>query len=251
MKTVIEICSASLDCAYAAINGGAHRLELCSALPLGGLTPSHGLMEAVIKASPVPVNVLIRPRAGDFHYNQQELQVIKADIFAAKALGAHGIVIGMLNRDGKVDTCRMKVLIEMAHPMQVTFHRAFDACPDLLEALDSIIELGCERILTSGGKAKAMEGVENLKTLVAAAAGRVIIMPGSGINPQNLLHLLEVTGAREFHASASIKKESNMKYHNDLLHFGDPGFSSNAIQVTSAAMVSELCEIASKFDVVH
>lgn len=248
MRTVIEICTGSMVCALAAISAGAHRLELCSALPLGGLTPSHGLMEAVIKASSTPVNVLIRPRAGDFHYDQREFQVMKADVFAAKALGANGIVTGMLNRDGKVDTCRMQVVIDMAHPMQVTFHRAFDSTPNLFEALDSVMGLGCDRILSSGGAVTAMEGMGILKGLVDAAVGNISIMPGSGINPENLLRLIEYTGAHEFHASASVVKESSMKHQNKLLHFGDPGLSSNAIKVTSASQVAALCEIAKEFD---
>lgn len=248
MKTVIEICSGSMLCALAAISAGAQRLELCSALPVGGLTPSHGLMEAVIKASSTPVNVLIRPRAGDFHYDQREFQVMKADVFAAKALGAHGIVAGMLNRDGRVDTCRMQVLIDMARPMEVTFHRAFDVTPDLFEALNSVIGLGCDRILTSGGAITAVNGMEVLKKLIVAAAGNISIMPGSGINSQNLLSLIEYTGAHEFHSSASEIKESSMKYQSSILHFGDPGLSSNAIKVTQAAHVAALNEIAREFD---
>ncbi|HAH59776.1 MAG: copper homeostasis protein CutC [Lentimicrobiaceae bacterium] len=248
MRTIIEICTGSMVCALAAISAGAHRLELCSALPLGGLTPSHGLMEAVIKASSTPVNILIRPRSGDFHYDQREFQVMKADVFSAKALGANGIVTGMLNRDGKVDTCRMQVLIDMARPMEVTFHRAFDSTPNLFEALDSVMRLGCDRILTSGGEITAMEGMDVLKGLVDAAARKLSIMPGSGINPENLLHLVEYTGAREFHASASVVKESSMKHQHKLLHFGDPGLSSNATKVTSASQVAALCEIAREFD---
>ncbi|GAB1405745.1 copper homeostasis protein CutC [Lentimicrobium sp.] len=248
MKTTVEICTDSMIGALASINAGAHRLELCSALALGGLTPSHGLMEAVVKASSTPVNVLIRPRAGDFHYSQQDFQVMKADVFAARALGANGIVTGMLNRDGKVDTCRMQVLIDMAHPMKVTFHRAFDLTSNLFEALEAVISLGCDRILTSGGAATAPEGMVEIKQLIDIAGERIIIMPGAGIKPQNVLKLLEYTGSSEFHASASEIKESSMKYQNNRLHFGDPGLSSNAIKTNSGSIVAELCNIAREYD---
>lgn len=216
-KILIEICVDSIESAFTAQKGGADRIELCSALNAGGLTPSKGMIEYAVSHLKIPVFVLIRPRSGDFLYSSAEYNVIKADIFTAKVAGAAGIVIGMLNSDGTVDTCRMKEVMEMCSPMKVTFHRAFDMVKDQFSALEQIIDLGCDRILTSGGSLHATIGSPVISELVQKAGERIIIMPGSGINEKNFAELVEATGCREYHLSASGVYTGKMKYDNSQL----------------------------------
>lgn len=210
----LEICANSFASAVAAQNGGAQRIELCENLNEGGTTPSYGTIKKVRETTQIKVYVLIRPRAGDFLYTREEFEVMKEDIVNCKALGCDGVVIGILDADGNVDIERTKELVNIASPMGVTFHRAFDSCNNGLQALEDIIHCGCERILTSGMKNTALDGRVFLKELVERAANRIIIMPGSGVNEYNISELMIVTKAQEYHTSAKAPIKSMMKYHN-------------------------------------
>jgi copper homeostasis protein len=202
MTRILEICAASLPSAQAAQAGGAHRIELCQALELGGLTPSYGLIREVQAQVSIPVFVLIRPRAGGFVYNSDELAIMRADIEICRQLGCAGVVLGALTATGRVDVAACQGLINAARGLPVTFHRAFDACSDQAQALEDVIALVCQRVLTSGGQATAIAGQSQLAALVAQAAGRISVMPGAGITGANIQALATRTGAREFHASA-------------------------------------------------
>lgn len=199
---VLEIAANSLASALAAQEGGASRIELCSALELGGLTPSPGQVALVRDKLSIPVYVLIRPRAGDFAYAEEEHATMLADIAYCAAAGCDGVVVGALTADGDVDVTRCRELVSAANGIDVTFHRAIDVCRDPAAALEAIIGLGCARVLSSGGAASAMEGSANLRRLIEQAAGRIEIMPGAGIGASNIAALMAATGAREFHASA-------------------------------------------------
>ncbi|MBD5232327.1 MAG: copper homeostasis protein CutC [Bacteroidales bacterium] len=206
MRT-IEICCGSIADVKAARYGGAARVELCEATEIGGLTPSAGLIAGAIREREgMKVHVLIRPRGCDFVYTPEEVSVMEADIAAARMAGADGVVIGALTSDGELDLPAMKRMLRQAEGMSVTFHRAFDVCARPLEVIDRLCELGVDRILTSGHEETAMQGVENLADYVKHAAGRIIILPGSGINPMNIDDIERITGAREFHSTATDKK---------------------------------------------
>lgn len=198
----LEICAGSLPSALAAQAGGAHRIELCQNLEQGGTTPSGGLIRAVLSRLHLPVFVLIRPRPGGFAYSPDELTVMRADIELCRELGCAGVVLGVLTPAGRVDVAAGRALVALAHPLPVTFHRAFDACPDPAQALEEVIAVGCPRLLTSGGQPTAAAGQDQLAALVAQAAGRLAIMPGAGLTAANVRALAAHTGAREFHASA-------------------------------------------------
>jgi len=198
----LEICAGSIQSALAAQAGGAHRIELCQNLEQGGTTPSFGLLQEVLRRLTIPVFVLIRPRPGGFCYDAAEQAIMVADVAQCRALGCAGVVIGALDEAGRVDAACCRALIEAAGPLQLTFHRAFDACPDQPAALEEIVRLGCHRVLTSGGQASAPAGEVQLAALVRQAAGRLRIMPGAGITPATLGPLRQATGATEFHASA-------------------------------------------------
>jgi copper homeostasis protein len=204
MKYTLEICANSIQSALAAQAGGAGRIELCQNLEQGGITPSYGLIREVKKRLSIPVLVLIRPRPGDFIYTEEEFNSIKSDIEACKKLGCEGVVTGILDKDGNVDTERCAELVNLARPMQLTFHRAFDCCADPFSALQDIIGSGFDRILTSGMADHALEGAPLLAQLVQQAGGRIAIMPGAGITVLNIREIAEITGASEFHTSAKI-----------------------------------------------
>jgi copper homeostasis protein len=191
---VLEICAESLESCLAARAGGADRIELCSSLLVGGLTPSHGLLRRALEQSGLPIHVLVRPRSGDFCYTEAETEIIRADIDHVKALGGSGCVIGALLPDGTVDVEQIKALVDYAAPLEVTFHRAFDHTPDLHEALEQVIASGCHRVLTSGGQPKALEGAPMLRQLVEQAAGRIRIAAGGGVTLAVAPLLLQIPG---------------------------------------------------------
>lgn len=191
----------SLDCAVAAERGGAHRVELCGDLAVGGVTPALELMRAARDQVSLPIHVMIRPRAGKFCYTDSEFEAMQKEIAMARQLGMNGIVLGMLDSGNHVDVERTRKLVDLAHPLAVTFHRAFDDAADLLRALEAVSQTGAERILTSGGCTSAVLGAKTLAQLVAAAAGRVIVMPAAGIDAENVGSLIRLTHAREVHAS--------------------------------------------------
>ena len=215
----IEVCSYSVRSAINAEKGGAYRVELCSGFREGGTTPSHGEIETARKNISIKLNVMIRPRGGDFIYSPVEIETMLRDIEAARKLGADGIAAGALMPDGTVDLTAMKKIIEASAPLPVTFHRAFDCVRAPFEALEAIIELGAARILTSGLKKNAPEGKELLAGLVKQSGGRIIIMPGGGINPLNIGELARFTGANEFHLSGKSIIKSGMNYFNEEIDF--------------------------------
>jgi len=218
----LEICANSFASALAAQVGGAQRIELCENLNEGGTTPSYGTIKRVREQLKIKVYVLIRPRAGDFNYSDDEFEIMKEDILTCKELGCDGVVIGLLDTAGNIDRLRTETLVNLAKPMGVTFHRAFDNCNDGLKALEELIACGCERILTSGMKNFAFEGAAFLKELVTLAGERIIIMPGSGINEDNIQELISITQAKEYHTSAKMPIEGNMTYHNPAIkHMGN------------------------------
>ena len=190
----------TVEAALAAERGGAQRVELCARLDLGGLTPEEKLMREIRERVRLPIFAMVRPRAGDFVYTPEEIAQMRRDITAAKRAGMNGAVLGVLTKDGRVDVERTRELVRLARPLPVTFHRAFDACADLLESLERVVETGATRILTSGGAPTAPEGAAVLASLVAAARERIIVLPGSGINAENVLHVAKKCGAREFHS---------------------------------------------------
>lgn len=209
-RLLLEVAANSVASACAAQAGGAGRVELCAALELGGLTPSQATIVLARERLRIPLYVLIRPRAGDFLYGEPECEAMRRDIETCAALGCDGVVLGVLDADGDVDVARCRALMAAAGGMGVTFHRAFDLASDPRRALETIAALGCERVLTSGGQASAMEGAALIRALVAQAAGRVSVMPGAGVDAGNLAALAAATGASEFHASAKRQLPSGM-----------------------------------------
>jgi copper homeostasis protein len=219
-KLSLEICVESLESALAAERGGAQRIELCSALSEGGLTPSAGLIAACSRLA-VECYVMIRPHGGDFLYSDLEFELMKDEIQRAKELGADGVVFGILTADGRVDVERTRALVELAAPLPVTYHRAFDMTPDLDAALEAVIATGAVRILTSGGAPSVPEGLDAIAWVVQRAAGRIRIMPGGGVKPGNIAEIARMTGATEFHSSARDAYPSAMVYRKPGIAMGD------------------------------
>jgi copper homeostasis protein len=209
---LLEIAASSLASALAAQEGGAGRVELCASLAEGGLTPSYATIALARERLLIPLYVLIRPRGGDFLYNDLELETMRRDIEACARLGCDGVVIGALDADGNVALGACRDLIFSARSLGVTFHRAFDLARDAAHALEDIIALGCERVLTSGQRATASEGAEEIRALIGHAGRRIVIMPGAGIDARNIAALRDATGASEFHASAKRTMPSAMRY---------------------------------------
>ncbi len=200
-NVLLEICVVSLDYAIAAQRARADRVELCSNLASGGITPDVRLMDAAREHLHIPIHVLIRPRPGDFFYLAHEFRLMRKDIQTAKQLGMDGVVLGLLNREFQIDVARTRELVELAHPLQVTFHRAFDQSHSWRDSLEAVIQTGAHRLLTSGCRAKATEGLSTLAKLVREAKDQIIVMPGGGITPANFVRVLGATSAREIHAS--------------------------------------------------
>jgi len=236
MLKKLEICVGSWQSVLAAQAGGANRIELCDNLADGGTTPSFGMLVQCKKLLEIPFFPIIRPRGGDFVFSKDEFEIMKEDVICCRELGCEGIVIGILRKDGTIDTERCSELIALAGSMQVTFHRAFDRCIDMKRGLEDIIQLGCHRVLTSGGEEYAYDGLELLKSLVIQAGSRIKIMPGSGINELNLLEIAKVTGANEFHTTAKKLIEYDIDPINDEPY--------RALE-TSADIVFKLKEILS------
>ncbi len=214
----LEIIGFNIESCMAAQDAGANRIELCDNPPEGGTTPSYGFIKAAREKLSIELYVMIRPRGGDFLYSDDEFNIMMQDIGICKELGCDGVVLGILTPDGNIDKKRCHQLIEYAYPLGVTFHRAFDRVKDPIQAMEDIIEIGCERILTSGLRTKAIDGVALIKQLILQADDRIIIMPGSGVNADNIMQLAERTGAIEFHSSASMFAESSMQYENELMN---------------------------------
>ena len=234
---LLEICAGDLDSVRAAAQGGADRIELCSALSEGGVTPSAGLLSESRKVEGLMLHVLIRPRGGDFLYTPAEVECMIRDVDAAINAGADGVVIGALLPDGSIDTDTCRRLIDHAKGRNVTFHRAFDVCHDPESALEPIIGLGCNRLLTSGCSTSAQEGIPMLRKLIAQAGDRLTILPGGGVCPDNASEIMRVTGCRELHASARSSVASLMTYRNQSVSMGTPGSDEYSRKITDPAIV--------------
>jgi copper homeostasis protein len=216
----LEVCVTSVESAVAAERGGAARVELCSDLLEGGVTPSAGLIARVRERIGIGLQVLIRPRGGDFCCTDQEFAVLEHDVRTARQLGADGVVLGLLHPDGEVDGERTRRLVELARPGNVTFHRAFDMARDHLRALEDVIATGADRLLTSGGERTAELGAETIARLVQAAAGRLVVMAGGGIRTHNVRRLIERTSVAEVHAGLEEPQPSPMAYRNQRISMG-------------------------------
>ncbi|BDX38318.1 copper homeostasis protein CutC [Tenuifilaceae bacterium CYCD] len=237
----LEVCANSVQSAINAQIAGAKRIELCENLFIGGTTPSYGCIKTTRERVDIAINILIRPRIGDFLYSDIEFEQIKNDILVAKQLGVNGIVCGILLPNGEVDTERTAELVELSKPLTFTFHRAFDFTPDPYKALEDIIKTGATHILTSGQKNKAADSVDLLRELVKKAANRVAIMPGSGINANTIKRIVN-TGANEFHMSGVKDVESKMIYRKENLTLNGnslPDYVNQISDVESIKMVVE------------
>ena len=209
---LVEACVDAIDAAIEAEHGGAGRIELCGELLQGGVTPSAGLIGAVRERTTVPLFVLVRPRTGDFLYSDEELDVMRRDITMAKSLGADGVVLGALTIDGDVDAARLRPLVELARPMAVTFHRAFDFARDADAALNAVMELGVDRVLTSGGAPTALEGASVLARLAARAGSRLVILAGGSITAENVADVVRRSGVCEVHVRGAGHVRSAMRH---------------------------------------
>jgi copper homeostasis protein len=237
----IEVCCGSLYEVREAEAGGAVRVELCGAIACGGVTPSYGLLRQVAEANvAIDVNVLIRPREGSFLYNAEEVDAMCQDIALCRELGFHGVVIGALTADGDVDMEACRRMMEAAGDMSVTFHRAFDVCRDPRKALEDIVALGCDRLLSSGQECSAEKGAELLSELVEQAAGRIIVMPGAGIRPSNIALIEQKTGAAEFHSTARVTKSDGMNFTHPRVSFAVSASDEGRISLSDRAIVSQL-----------
>ena len=243
----LEICCGDLLSVFEAKKGGAKRIELCSGLSEGGLTPSISMIERAVGSGIPQVNILIRPRRGDFYYSSEEISLIKSDITHAVRAGAGGVVIGALTPSGDVDTEVMKRLIEAAkserEDTHITFHRAFDLSNDYSKALEEIIKLGCDTLLTSGMAPNAFGGIETLKKLVSQAEGRISIMAGGGINTSNILEIIRQTGVKTVHTTARKFLQSRMIFRRPNVSMGSSGEEEYGFLTTNADIVSKLIQI--------
>lgn len=229
MAYIIEIATSDFNTTRSAVAGGADRIELCANLAEGGTTPSWGTIKKCRELFSVQLFPIIRPRGGDFFYSDEEFEIMLTDIKQCKAFGCDGVVIGMLHQDGSIDLIRNEKLIQAAYPMEVTFHRAFDRCLDPFEAMEQLIAIGCQRILTSGQKPSVADGVELVAALQKKADDRIIIMPGSGVRKENIKMLAEKTGCSEFHSSLRTKEKSTMQYVHPAFQGSEESYMNNAI----------------------
>ena len=235
-----EICANSVASCIAAQEGGADRVELCSGIPEGGTTPSFGMIRKARASIDIALNVIIRPRGGDFLYSEDELEEMIHDIRIAEELGADGLVFGCLTKEGNIDKRAMSILMEAAGSLPVTFHRAFDHSAVPLKALEDIIELGCARILTSGCRPTALEGADLLAQLVEKAGDRIIIMPGCGVKESNIAEIARLSGAREFHFSAREPVESGMIFRNPEVAMGSEDDPYGTVQTTARRVAATI-----------
>lgn len=248
----LEICCGDLNSVLEAQKGGANRIELCSGLAEGGLTPSIGLIKAAVESGIQQVNVLIRPRPGDFLYSDAEIQLMINDIKSAVKAGANGIVIGVLKPDGEIDVKTCQRLIDTAmltardcnlKKPHVTFHRAFDVSRAPYRSLDAIISLGCDTLLTSGMAPSALQGIETIKDLVKHSDGKIVIMAGSGVNTSNAAQIIADTGVGAIHSTARRPTPSLMTFHRESVPMGAPGVNEYAPPSTAADIVANLRQI--------
>jgi len=240
MSCIIEIATSDFETTRAAVEGGADRIELCANLAEGGTTPSYGTIYQCREELDVLLYPIIRPRGGDFLYTDNEYEIMLHDLKLCKQLGCDGVVIGLLNAEGAIDVKRTAALVEIAYPMGVSFHRAFDRCKDPFEALEQLVQIGCERILTSGQKPTAPEGIELIAELNKVADHRIIIMPGSGVRKENIKMLAEKTGCSEFHSSLRGKARSKMQFIHPGFKNSEESYMNNAIDAEEVRGLREI-----------
>lgn len=240
MTYQVEVCIDHLGSLHQAIAGGATRIELCSSLALGGLTPSFGFMQQAGKLSSVPVYAMIRPRQGDFIFDAQDIDAMLLDIEAAAQAGLQGVVIGVLTPQGDIDLEKAKLLVEKAHSLNlgVTFHRAIDQSQDFRQAIETIVELGCERILTSGLAANVEQGIEVLKEMVELAGDRVAIMAGAGLTASNVVHICQYTGVKQVHLSGKSTRPSLMQRACDEVKMGNDDIDDYIVPITDSNKIA-------------
>lgn len=225
-QILLEVCVGSVADAEAAIAAGADRLELCSALELGGLTPSLGLVEVVLAISPIPVVIMVRPRAGGFCYDDHEFAVMLRNAGRFLEAGASGIVFGVLDRLGQIDVGRSQELVNLADELDTVFHRAFDFVADQRAALESLIGIGCRRVLTCGRQATAAAGAATIRELAACARGRIEILPGGGVNAANIAELVRATGCTQVHVGGSVARDDGSLNGSSPIQLNDRRFAS-------------------------
>lgn len=242
-KTLVEVCVDSVESSLSAQEGGADRVELCDNLMEGGTTPSYGSIEIARKLLKIGLQVIIRPRGGDFLYSDLEFEIMKRDIQICKEIGVDGVVIGILDENGNVDLLRTKELVELARPLSVTFHRAFDVTRNAEKALDDLISLGIDRVLTSGQEATAFEGLEKIAELVERAGDKIIVMACGSLTERNVGKFVEKTKVKEVHLTGFCEIGSQMKFRNDRVFMGGTlrpaEFSRN---ITSSEIIGKVCK---------
>ena len=240
-EIVFEVCTNSLQSAIVAQMGGADRIELCTQLEAGGITPSAASIKLAVRELEIPVFVLIRPRGGDFVYDEIDFQLMKEDILIAKDMGAAGVVAGLLMPNGDIDLDRTTELVSLSSPMQFTFHRAFDRARNPYTALEDVIKTGANRILTSGQAISAREGKHFLKALADRASSRITLLAGAGINPDNVREIIDFTGVTEVHASCSMNMPGHMEYNSQLDNY-------HKLTVTSVEKVKQIAAIIKNYN---
>ena len=248
---LLEICAYSLEAAIAAQAGDADRVELCANPFEGGVTPSYGDIVVARQSLKIELCVLIRPRGGDFLYSACELAAMREDIQLCKRLGVDGVSLGILLPNGEVDGERCRELVDLAKPMFVTFHRAFDMTADAFESMETIISIGCRRILTAGQANSAVQGADLIRGLVEHAGERIVIMAGGGVRAENLAQLMAVTGAHEFHTSARTTVPSKMQFRNPRISISSAPESEYELLMVDQQQVAKMREIADQSSVVQ
>ena len=244
---IVEVCIGSVPCAYESLKGGAQRVELCDNLNEGGTTPSYGTIVASRKIKGLKTMVMIRPRGGDFLYTDTEFEIMKEDVRVARMLGADGVVFGILKKDGSIDVDRAEQLIDLAGDLEVTHHRAFDMCKDPFLAMEQLIRIGVKRILTSGQHRNAWEGRHLIAELVKKAAGRIIIMPGAGVNEHNIAEMVAITKAEEYHVALTRKTPSLMECRNEKAFMGSDSQPEFEHLLIDAERIKTFVDLLNKF----
>ncbi|QLB12197.1 copper homeostasis protein [Bisgaardia hudsonensis] len=238
----IEVCIDNIESLFIAQQAGADRIELCGSLALGGVTPPYSLIESAVKNSTIPINLMIRPRAGDFLFNQYEIDMMIADIQMGKSLGVSGVVIGTLTKNAEIDLAILEKLIDSAYNLDITFHRAFDLCKNPHVALEQLIQSSCKRILTSGQANNAYSGREMITALVKQADNRISIMAGAGINIKNAQSLAVATNVQELHLSGTTYRKSLMKWQSNAV-MGKNQHQDQQINITDFNKIQQIVQL--------